>query len=166
MGLYEVSLSMSLLGFAMGAMLANFHVCHIMLLLRNVLNKLVRNARPRGPVCFRCLMLICQYLVSCYFYLFYCLLDLSVVSMILYPCISCVARVALLVYMFVLCVACLGVVVILLPNVMDVFSVVEVLCWIDRVWSSKECACDSCVHLSVPSIGLVYVFVCRKFSPH
>ena len=32
MGLYEVSLSMSLLGFGMGAMLANFHMCGIMLL--------------------------------------------------------------------------------------------------------------------------------------
>ena len=38
---------------------------------------------------------------------------------------------------------------------------------IDRVWSSKECACCACdpsVHISVPSIG--YVFVCRKLSPH
>ena len=46
---------------------------------------------------------------------------------------------------------------------------VEVLCLIDRVWSSKECACCACdpnVHLSVPSIGFVYVFVCRKLSPH
>ena len=36
----------------------------------------------------------------------------------------------------------------------------EVLCWIDRVWSSKECACCACdpsVHLSVPSIGFVCV---------
>ena len=44
---------------------------------------------------------------------------------------------------------------------------IEVLCWIDRVWSSKECACCACdpsVHLSVPSIG--YIFVCRKLSPH
>ena len=41
--------------------------------------------------------------------------------------------------------------------------------WIYRVWSSKECACCACdpsVHRSVPSIGFVYVFVCRKFSPH
>ena len=40
----------------------------------------------------------------------------------------------------------------------------EVLCWIDHVWSSKECAscaCDHSVHLSVPSIG--FGFVCRKF---
>ena len=40
---------------------------------------------------------------------------------------------------------------------------VEVLCWIDRIWSSKECvccACDPSVHLSVPSI--CYVIVCRK----
>ena len=46
---------------------------------------------------------------------------------------------------------------------------VEVLCSIDRVWSSKECACCACdpsVHLIVPSIGVVYVFVCRKLSPH
>ena len=37
--------------------------------------------------------------------------------------------------------------------------------WIDRVWTSKECACCACdpsVHLSVPFIGFVYVFVCRK----
>ena len=43
------------------------------------------------------------------------------------------------------------------------------LCWIDRVWYSKECACCACdpsVHLSVPSIGFIYVFVCRKLSPH
>ena len=46
---------------------------------------------------------------------------------------------------------------------------VEVLCWIDRVWPSKECACCACdpsVHLSVQSIGFVYVFVCWKLSPH
>ena len=46
---------------------------------------------------------------------------------------------------------------------------VEVLSWIDRVWSSTECACCACDpsgHLSVPSICLVYVFVCRKLSPH
>ena len=38
---------------------------------------------------------------------------------------------------------------------------VAVLCWIDRVWSSKECvccACDPSVHLSVLSTGFVYVF--------
>ena len=43
---------------------------------------------------------------------------------------------------------------------------VEVLCWIDRVWSSTECACCACdpsVHLRVSSMCFVYVFVCRKF---
>ena len=38
---------------------------------------------------------------------------------------------------------------------------VVVLCRIDRVWSSKECACCACdpsVHLSVRSVGLVCVF--------
>ena len=56
MGLYEVPLSMSLLGFGMGTMLANFHMCGIMLVLRAVFNMLVRNASPRGLMCFVCLM--------------------------------------------------------------------------------------------------------------
>ena len=56
MGLYDVPLSMSLLGFGMGTMLANFHMCGIMLVLRAVINMLMRNAIPRGPMCFRCLM--------------------------------------------------------------------------------------------------------------
>ena len=51
MGLYEVPLSMSLLGFGMGTMLANFHMYGIMLVLRAVFNMLVRNASPRGPMC-------------------------------------------------------------------------------------------------------------------
>ena len=37
-------------------MLTNFHMCGIMLLLRAVLNMVVRNASPRGPMWFRCLM--------------------------------------------------------------------------------------------------------------
>ena len=39
---------------------------------------------------------------------------------------------------------------------------VDVHCWIDRVWYSKECACCACdpsVHISVPSIGFVDVFI-------
>ena len=56
MSLYEVPLSMSLLGFGMGTMLANFHMCGVMLVLRAVFNMLVRNASPRGPMRFRCLM--------------------------------------------------------------------------------------------------------------
>ena len=47
---------MCLLGFRMGTMLANFHMCGIMLLLRAVLNIFVRNASPRWPMCIRCLM--------------------------------------------------------------------------------------------------------------
>ena len=43
MGLYEVHWSMSLLGFGMWTMLANFHMCGIMLVLRAVFNMLVRN---------------------------------------------------------------------------------------------------------------------------
>ena len=95
-------------------------------------------------------------------------------SVMLYPCMLCCSvngSVCFVCCVFVNCLVkqfamCLSVVAILLLNV---FSV-EVLCWIDRVWSSKECgaccACDSRVHLSVPSIGFVYVFVCRKLSPH
>ena len=58
MGPYEVPLSMSLLEFGMATMLVNFHIhmCGIMLLLRAVLNMLVWNASPRGPMRFRCLM--------------------------------------------------------------------------------------------------------------
>ena len=51
MGLYEAPLSMPLLGFGMGTMLANFHMCGIMLVLRAVFNMLVRNTSPRGPMC-------------------------------------------------------------------------------------------------------------------
>ena len=46
---------------------------------------------------------------------------------------------------------------------------ISLLSWIDRELYSKECACcasDPSVHLSFPSIGFVYVFVCRKLSPH
>ena len=56
MGLYEVPLFMSLLGFGMGTMLANFRMCGIMLVLTSVFNMLVRNASQRGPICSRCLM--------------------------------------------------------------------------------------------------------------
>ena len=51
MGLYEVPLSISLLGFGMGTMLANFHMCGIMLVLRAVFNMLVRIASRRGSIC-------------------------------------------------------------------------------------------------------------------
>ena len=68
MGLYEVLLSMSMLGFGMGTMLDNFHMCGIMLVLRAVCIMLIRNASPRGPMCFRSLMFSLSCLVSCYFY--------------------------------------------------------------------------------------------------
>ena len=55
---------------------------------------------------------------------------------------------------------CLGVVVILLFNVMEL----EVLCWM--VFQTVYCACDPSVHLLVPSICFVCVYVCRKLSPH
>ena len=56
MGLYEVPLSMSLLGFGMETMLANFHKCGIMSVLRAVFNILVWNASPSEPMYFRCLV--------------------------------------------------------------------------------------------------------------
>ena len=55
MGMYEMPLSMSL-AFGMMTMLANFHMSGMMLLIIAVLNMLVRNASPRGPMCFRSLM--------------------------------------------------------------------------------------------------------------
>ena len=107
MGIYEVPLSMSLLGFGMGTWLANFDMCGIMLVLRAVFNMLVRNASPRGVV----------------------------VSVMLYPCILCVALSIDLFVLCVACLTvfmnclvkqfamCLGVVAILLLNVMEVFRV-------------------------------------------
>ena len=78
MGLYEVPLPVYLKGFGMWSMLANFHMCGIMLVFRAVFNMLVRNASPREPMCFRCLMFNllgpCELL---FFTLLYCLLDLS-----------------------------------------------------------------------------------------
>ena len=53
MGTCEVPQSMYLLGFGRGTMLPNFHMCGMMLLLGAVSNMLVRNASPRGPMCFR-----------------------------------------------------------------------------------------------------------------
>ena len=51
MGLYNVPLSMSSSFF-----FATLQMCGIMLVLRAAFNMLVRNACPRGPMCFRCLM--------------------------------------------------------------------------------------------------------------
>ena len=45
----------------------------------------------------------------------------------------------------------------------------EVLCWINYVWSSKQCVCCACdprVRLDALSICFVFVFICRKLSPH
>ena len=53
--MYEVPWSMSLLCFGM-AILANFHMCGIMLVFRAVLDMFVRNASQRGSMRFRCLM--------------------------------------------------------------------------------------------------------------
>ena len=76
-----------------------------MLLLRIVLNILVRNATPRGPMCFRCLVFSLSGPCELLFLLcFIASWTPEVVSVMLYPCILCVA---LLVYLFVLCVACL-----------------------------------------------------------
>ena len=45
----------------------------------------------------------------------------------------------------------------------------EVLYWIDHVWSTKECvcyACDPSERLDASSICFVCGFVCRKLFPH
>ena len=129
MGLYEVPLSISLLGFRMGTMLANIHMYGIMLVLRAVFNMLVRNVSPKGHMCFRCLMFNLSGPCELLFLLcFIASWTRHVVSVMLSPCILCVA---LIMYPFVLCVMCLvkqfaiclGVVAILLLNVMNVFSV-------------------------------------------
>ena len=71
----------------------------------------MRNASPRGPMCFRCLIFSLSGLV-----LFYCLLDLFVL------CVACLTGfVTCLVKQFAIC---LGVFVILLLNVMELLSMV------------------------------------------
>ena len=50
MGLHQVPLSMSLLDFGMGTMLGIFHMCGIMLVLREVLNIIVNNASKKAYV--------------------------------------------------------------------------------------------------------------------
>ena len=71
MSLYEVPLSMSLLAFVMETMLAKFHMCGIMLVLRAVFNMFVGNASPRRHMWFRCLMfslsIPCELLFVLYF---------------------------------------------------------------------------------------------------
>ena len=104
-----------------------------MLVLRAVFNMLVRNASPRGPMCFMCLMFSLSGPWELLFLL--CLIaswTCVVVSVTLYPCIVCVA---LLMDLFALCLTVfvnylvkqfaisLGVVVILLLNVMEIVSV-------------------------------------------
>ena len=112
-------------------MLANFHVWGIMFLLRAVFNILVRNASPRGPMCFRCLIFKLSGPCELLFLLCF-------IASWTWEVVSVMLCVALLMCLFVLCVACLtvfvnclvkqfamclGVVAILLKNVMDVFSV-------------------------------------------
>ena len=56
MGLYELPLSMFLFVFWDGDYVSNFYMCGSMVVLRAVVSMLVKNASPRGPMCFRCLM--------------------------------------------------------------------------------------------------------------
>ena len=63
MDLYEVPWTLSLLGFVMGTMLAS---CVLFL------NMLVRNASPRGAMCFRCLMVSLSEPCEILFLLFHC----------------------------------------------------------------------------------------------
>ena len=83
-------------------------MCEVLFLLRAVLNILVRNASPRGPMCFRCLVI---------FALFYCLLDLrsGECDVVCFACLT--VFVNCLVKQFLIC---LGVVVILLLSVVPV----------------------------------------------
>ena len=80
-------------------------MCEVLcFLLRAVLNILVRNASPRGPMCFRCLIFNLSGPCELLFLLYYISSWTCVVSVMLYPCILCVA---LLMDLFLLCVACL-----------------------------------------------------------
>ena len=51
MGLCEVPLFMYMLAFGIGTILAKFHMCGIMFVLRAAFNMLVRNTSPRAHMC-------------------------------------------------------------------------------------------------------------------
>ena len=87
---------MALLGFGMGIILDNLHVCGMMLLFNVTLNMLIRYASPRGPMYFRCIMFNLSVPVELLFCHVYCLFDLS--------CCLCIG---LCVYLLVLCVCIL-----------------------------------------------------------
>ena len=102
--------------------------------LRAVLNILVRNASPRGPMCFRYLIFNLSGPCELLFYFVYKLLDLrssacDIVSLYVVCCsVNVSVCFACLTVFFDNCLVnqiamCLGVVAILLLNVMDVFSV-------------------------------------------
>ena len=56
MGLYDVPMVMSLLGFGIGMLFTNVHMCEMMLLFSAMLYMLVRYASPSSPICLRSLM--------------------------------------------------------------------------------------------------------------
>ena len=163
MGLYEVPLSVSWLGFGIGTLLANFHVWGIMFLLRAVLNILVRNANPRGPMCFRCLIFSLSWPCELLFLLcFITSWTWVVVSVMLYSCMFCVALSMDLFFCM------LRVCELFRETIRNMFGCVcnwvwwsfwvwlEVLYWIYHVWSSIECVCSACgpsERLDSPSIG-------------
>ena len=100
-------------------------MCGIMLVLRAVFNMFVRNASPRGPMCFRCLMFNlsgpCELLfILCFIASWTCVVMLMYLFVLFVACLT----------LFVNCLVkqmamCLGVVAVLLLNVMDVFSVCD-----------------------------------------
>ena len=150
-------------------MLANFHMCGIMWVLRAVFNMLMRNASPREPMCKIEYMMFnlsgpCEF----FFTSFYCLLDLS--------CGECYV----ISFYFVRCVFD-SVCELFGETIRNVFGcgcyfVVECYGCVWCVWwcsvgetmygLPKSCACDPNERLSAPSICFVCVFVCRKLSPH
>ena len=161
MGLYEEPLFMSLLGFVIGCMLSHFH-------------------NMRVPMCFRCLIFClsgtCKLL---FLVLFYCLLDLScgecnVISLYVFSCSAngsgffvCVACLTVFVNSLLKQFAiCFGVVVILLLNVIELFSVVgDALLGRPCIVLQRECVCctwDPSERLDAPSICFVCVFCMSK----
>ena len=55
--LIDVNMFISLSSLCISMMIANIHVCGIMLLISDMVYMLVRYAPPCGPICLRCLML-------------------------------------------------------------------------------------------------------------
>ena len=158
-GLYEVPIFGSLLGFGIVTILASFHCFGIVFVLSAVLYMCVRNSMARGPRCFMCLMFMLSGPVELFVLdLFMAVFVWSVVIWIGIVCRFFIFLSMILFCLFVLCFMwfvncllkfsafCLSVMAIMLLNVMVVF--VGGFCFLlESLEIVFQSLCESCLWL-------------------